>query len=140
MKGGAEGRGGAAARPRNRREPPPEPAGTATPPIKTRKIAKGETSQGAEGGRVGPTQKAPGTGGARLHTLPTVKVITTRLLSEELDCSIIISQTQMSCIINTEKQASRYKPDAMILYDNLTEDINNLLINLDMVMLRAELS
>lgn len=69
-----------------------------------------------------------------------VKVITTRLLSDELDCSIIVSQTQISCIINTEKQASRYKPDAMILYDNLTEDINNLLINLDMVMLRAELS
>lgn len=38
-------------------------------PILIKKIAKGETSQGAEGGWVSPTQKAPGTGGARLHTL-----------------------------------------------------------------------
>lgn len=70
----------------------------------------------------------------------TVKVITTRLLSEDMDCSIIVSQTQISCIINTDRQASRYKPDAMIAYENLTEDIYNLLVSLDMVMLRAELS
>lgn len=70
----------------------------------------------------------------------TVKVITTRLLSEDMDCSVIVSQTQISCIVNTDKQASRYKPDTMIQYNNLTEDIYNLLVNLDMVMLRAELS
>lgn len=38
-------------------------------PISIKKIHEVETSQGVEGGWVSPPQKAPGTGGARLHTL-----------------------------------------------------------------------
>lgn len=72
-------------------------------------------------------------------TFDQLKVITTRILGKT-DSSVIVSHHKISVIINDYSVHSWVKCEEVIVYDNLEDDIENLLTSLDIAYIRTDMN